>query len=111
MSEYYLQGPLVNSVFTDVVYFAEHDGRTNSGDPIIGVKKSAPARIERENELVLTTDGNQVVSSHKIATRVEIPMESFVWITEDTSPEKAFRPITQKYAKSPSGMVIYEVKL
>ena len=107
----FLQGPLTDSVFTDSVTFAEVSKRNDAGDPIVGTKKIVPARVERVQDLVTSSSGSQVISKHMIVTLIEIPEDSFVWVTDDTDQAKALRPISTKSAKAPSGFSIYETKL
>ena len=107
----YLQGPFTDSVFTDTITFAEPTGRNNAGDPIVGIRKAVKARVERKMEILVDADGVTIMSNHKIATMVEIPIGSCIWLGEDTTDATALRPITVESAKAPSGMVLYEIKL
>ncbi len=66
------------------------------GDPVYGDSREVKAKVENVVEKILTPEGNERESGHKIITEEKIKMDSRIWLPgEDVTDQNASRrPLT-----------------
>ena len=103
-----------HSMLTETVTVRDIVGRDNNGDPEYGAPYTLCAYVQRVSEKVVTGEGNEVVSSHRVFTEREIGDHSRVWIPGVDPNEEALglRPLSIEVTPHPWGCYkTVEIKL
>lgn len=100
-------------IMTDQVTFAPQTGTDRSGDPSFGSQETIACRVEDKRNRVVSSEGEELISSHVIASETLIPLGSRVWLP-DTDPSvdnDALEPMSLGRTSTPDGYAVFRTFL
>lgn len=102
-----------DNLLTDRVVFDLLVGHDGNGDPKYGARHTIDAKVEGEIKKVTNTEGNEEVSRHRIASAVEIPIDSRVWLPGDDPDNEVLckKPLAVARAATPDELELFETRL
>jgi len=98
---------------TDTLSYKVPSG-VSDGDLSYGSLLTAAARIEEYPRVIKGTSGEEIVTSHQVATETDIPIEARCWVntSETGDNDKGLRILQRRKANTIDGTyTLYELTL
>lgn len=103
-----------SDLFRQTITYAAVTGRDAYGQPTLGAKSTAAARVQPARRFIRDKAGNQIVAAYCVYTTVELGESYRIWLPgEDTSSLMASRRVlaVDAYADGAGVIAFYKVWL